>query len=123
MTVNSRRTPEYLSRICDALRQGASLRAAAASVGRSDGWLRQWRLDDPEVAEAIEIAQADWERGALAYISANEDWKARSWLLARRWPDEYGDRQRVDLVSYDSKEARNAAANILGLDALEDDEP
>lgn len=117
-----RRTEHNLEIICDALRAGSSLRGAAAQVGRSDAWLRQWRLDDPEVAEAVELALADWESSTVEKINGNEDWKAQAWLLARRFPDDYGDRQRFDVHSYDSKEAKAEARRLLGLEPSSDDE-
>lgn len=117
-----RRTEHSLEMICDALRAGSSLRGAAAQVGRSAEWLRLWRNDDPEVAEAVEAALADWEAAAVLKINRNEDWKAQAWLLARRFPDDYGDRQRVELTTFEPKLAKNEARKLLGLDPLPDDE-
>lgn len=117
-----RRTDESLEIITDALRTGSSLRGAAAQVGRSAEWLRLWRNDNPEVAEAVEAALADWEAAAVLKINRNDDWKAQAWLLARRFPDDYGDRQRLDVHSYDPKEAANEARRLLGLEPVADDE-
>jgi len=117
-----RRTDKSLEVITDALRAGSSLRGAAAQVGRSESWLRQWRLDNPEVAKAVELALANWESSTVKKINSNVDWKAQAWLLARRFPDDYGDRQRLDVHNYDPKKAKAEAQRLLGLEPGADDE-
>lgn len=110
------KTEETLQRICDSLKQGATIRAAVNAIGRSHDWLRLWRLEDPRVERELQKALAQWENSAVVKINENADWKATAWLLARRNPDEYGDRKRVDIHAYDQARADAEAASLLGLD-------
>lgn len=82
--------------VIDLLSQGlpVTLATAAAGVGRSTFY--KW-LEDPKFAEQVEAAQARSAVPLLARItSASEtQWQAAAWILERRWPGEFGRRDRL----------------------------
>ncbi len=96
--MKSKRDPQTLKQILDALETGCSLTDAARSVGRSLEWLRLWRRDDQAVAEAVERAQARFVTEAAARIrkAGKQDWRANAWTLERRRPREWGKRETVE---------------------------
>ncbi len=79
--------------ILTALKVGATYKVACefARVGYTT--FHEWREKDAVFAENVEAATATCAVHYLTVIqaAANEgDWKAASWLLERRWPEDYG---------------------------------
>jgi transposase len=92
-------------RIADAVRAGASIRAAAdmARVGYTTvcGWLAQGeerhptRRPTPELvtfAAEVRAAAAEHEQSLLRAVQVPEirSWQAAAWLLERRFPERWG---------------------------------
>lgn len=95
-------------KVCVALRQGATLDAAAAYTGVARSvvfdWLRKGRQAGARqpykgFVEKVDEAFAMFEVTAIAQIAkagADGEWQATAWRLERRFPDKYGRRTRVD---------------------------
>jgi len=111
----NRKTQAWLDVICLELREGGSFRSAAAKCSRTDTWLHLWRKADPAVDEACKRAIAEWEGEAAKRIARDADWKAPAWLLARRFPDEYGNKVALDVTVYEASKAKQEAQRLLGL--------
>jgi basic membrane lipoprotein Med (substrate-binding protein (PBP1-ABC) superfamily) len=61
--------------------------------------------DDPELRSLVDLAQ-DEGLGTieLAMMQAtsqsdDKDWRALSWMMARRFPQEYGDKKEVEITA------------------------
>jgi hypothetical protein len=81
-------------RILDALRDGATMELAARAAGISPRTLRRWRDRHETFNRKVQRAKA--EAGADALDTINEaasdgDWRAASWILEKRFPDQYGE--------------------------------
>ncbi len=111
-TADPRRLDEHGKRVgrlplyCDSDRMRALLRAieeglypndaaAAAGIGRSAYFT--WRDSVPVVGDAIRDAETVCKRGLLSVIRSAmpTNWQAAGWTLERRWPAEWGRRDRV----------------------------
>lgn len=99
----SKLTAPVKRRILAVLRTGGT-RALACARGGIDTatfhrWLNNAGADYREFSSEIERAEADAFANALARIdkaAKKGDWRAAKWLLERRMPDDYGERQRVE---------------------------
>lgn len=92
-------TPERVKRFLDAVRLGAPYRLAAHYAGIDHMTFVHWReryLDfSNQVKEAEGVAVVGW----LAKIekAANDgNWQAAAWKAERRYPDDFGRRERIE---------------------------
>lgn len=92
-------TPERVKRFLDAIRLGAPYRLAAHYAGIDHMTFVNWReryLDfSNQVKEAEGVAVVGW----LAKIekAANDgNWQAAAWKAERRYPDDFGRRERIE---------------------------
>ena len=71
----------------------------------------------PEVRELVDKALDEGlghiEQRFLAATSHDEptDWRALSWVLARRFPDEYGERRELEIKAHQN----NGVAEVLAM--------
>lgn len=126
-------TPEITEAVCDALRDGLSIEGACARAGISPAtyyeYNKRGRDGDTRFTEfAAETARAradverrliesvEWAAGerirkralgsgdAMEIIDeAERDWRAAAWLLERKYPGEYGARQRLEHTGADGE--------------------
>ena len=132
----TKRSPKNEDAIIVALSKGYTRKAAAAFGGVTYSTLRDWELRFPEFAEALEkaegIAQNDLidtivRASKVGSIVTRPDgstieypgaWQAAAWVLERRWSQEYGRRERLD-VTFDPKTLAEKVATEYGLDPSE----
>jgi transposase-like protein len=81
-------------RVLEAIKAGATRRAAAGHAGIDEDTLQNWRRRYSGFSEAIARAEHDVEVRCTATIlkASNDDWRAASWWLERRRPAEYARR-------------------------------
>ena len=115
-------TPELQRIIVEALKTGNTRTGAAQLAGINIAtfyrWLERGEQDAQhqrpspyrEFREAVARAEAQARQHLLERVLAHAedridpttnkllrgDWRAAAWLLERRWPDEFGERQRID---------------------------
>jgi transposase len=98
---------DTVDKLCQAIRTGATLDAAAAYAGIAEStfhlWIKKGRAPRaPKVyrdfVAAIDLAGATFEVTAIARITkaGEKEWGADAWRLERRYPDKYGRKTRVD---------------------------
>jgi hypothetical protein len=114
----SKLTPDRQQRLLAAVREGNSLRAAAAYAGITEDTLANWRRQNSDFSESLALAEADSERELVGLIrsAAREDWRAAAHLLACRWPADWSQRARLEV---DIRTQAQVIAEQLGLDADE----
>jgi hypothetical protein len=112
--------------IVDAIRRGAhrAQAAEAAGIARStlQGWLSRGELDDArgryrEFAEAVRTAEAQAELEALKSIeraAAEGDWRAKAWILERRFPERWGRQTRHQVSGPDGQPVELRGSDVLG---------
>jgi len=85
---NSKRTPETIERICEALRAGNTRKASAHGAGISHETFYRW-IEDPDVRERVQKAEAEAEKRAVRIIqdAMPKTWQSAAWWLERRRPD------------------------------------
>jgi transposase len=99
-------------KIVEALRDGNFVTTAANLAGVDDDTVHRWVKRGREEAaegqqtiytrfvEDFDRATAEAESTHVAVLKAaarDGEWRASSWWLERRFPDRWGDRQRIDL--------------------------
>jgi hypothetical protein len=90
------RPPKYneqrAERVLEAIRAGATRRAAAGHAGVSPDTLERWQRRYAGFADSLTRAEDDIEVRTVALIqqAAQTDWKASAWWLERRRPRDYG---------------------------------
>ena len=103
-----------------ALSMGATREIACRAAGICQESLTRWSRSKVGFVDRIQKAEA---RAAVRWLevidaAADEHWQAAAWKLERRYPAEYGRRQRVDL-RIDLRREAEAIAAELGLSADE----
>lgn len=104
---------DHRDRILAAIRAGATYKLAAQAGGISYDLLRQWLRradaagdgDEEYIAFAAALRQAEIEglSSSLLIIRTSQDWRSHAWLLERRWPEDYGKRDHLELSGDEDK--------------------
>lgn len=120
----SKLTPERSEAVLRAIRQGMSLRQAAAATGISHTTITRWAARSVRFRDALMQAEAQFIQVCIAGILKQGlkgmpgSWQALAWLLERRYPDQYGRNARLDV----KLELRKAAQQIAGDDPSLDED-
>lgn len=83
--------------VCDLIAKGVPFDAAASGSGIHVSTIHRWRKEREDFAEMIEQAIGVSEARLITEISTCEDWRAKAWILERRFPDRWSKRDQVDL--------------------------
>lgn len=135
-------TPAVQDTLADLLRRGMTRQAAAAAVGIGWATLKEWVArgegTDPDrepteiyaaFAAAIREAEASFEAEAIADIRAATtfggapDWKAKAWLLERRFPEQWGNRTKQEVKQEVSGPGGKPIQMTTGVVVLPAEEP
>ena len=83
------------------LREPMSIKAAYILAGISERTYYRWIEEDEEWAQEVEMAKRYSEAVMVAKVQRMSeekgDWRGIMSLLKHRFPDEYGDRQQIEL--------------------------
>ncbi len=113
-------TPENVKKLLDAVRIGTPLRIAVQYAGITDDTLTNWRRRSNAFSQSLKEAEAAALVGWLAKIekAANEGaWQAAAWKAERRYPQDFGRTDRVEINI--RHEAERLAAELgMGADTL-----
>lgn len=99
MARKTKYTPETIERLTQAIKLGASYDLACKYAGITFQTFNEWRKEKAEFSERVKEAEGMAAVGWLAKIekaASNGAWQAAAWKLERRYPEEYGQRQRID---------------------------
>lgn len=96
--------PATERRLIVALARGESYAGAAAFARIAESTLHQWRAEFPEFSERLEAAARAAEHRVVRRLLAHTDqsWQACIAFLERRYPDEWGRRDR-STVTHDGQ--------------------
>ena len=111
-------TPENVESILEAIRTGAPFTHACRYGRVSFETFNEWRKQYPEFSEQVKEAEGEAVKGWLDHIETaarNGSWQAAAWKLERRYPHEFGRRDRMPI---DERELeRQFEAEMAGLEA------
>jgi transposase len=113
----SKYSPETVKKIEEALEAGATYKLAAAYAGIHFDTFNDWRQRFPEFSDLVKSAEAKAAVGWLEQIeqaARDGHWQAAAWKLERRYPDEWGRKDRLEL---DVRREAERLAREHGLDA------
>lgn len=65
------------------------IKLAAGWIGRTDDTITNWRKEDPEFSEQIDIAKSEWAKKTTKQVRSKE------WLLERIMKDHFAQRNEV----------------------------
>lgn len=83
--------------ICDLISKGVPLKQAAKAVNISEQTLHNWRKKKEDFAEMVEQALGVSEVRLISEISTHEDWRAKAWILERRFPERWSKREKIEM--------------------------
>jgi transposase len=107
----TRYSPEVAEQILAALRGGNTRRAAAAAAGVTERTFERWMARFVGFVGAIEKAEAEAHLAHVATIqtaATDGTWQASAWWLERRCPEDWGRRDRLEIISSVRDLARRA---------------
>ena len=100
-------TPELQETICEIIGKGNSITTACHAVGIADTTFYEWKQKgehEPDSLHgeflcALNKAEADAKQELLQYVkdAAPHSWQASMTILERRWPQEFGRRDRIEV--------------------------
>lgn len=117
----SKYTAARAEAVLTGIRMGNSRTRAALAAGITKDTLRNWSARIPRFARALEQAEAEGVAVLLdsirqhAVSGAANTWQAAAWILERTHPDEFGQRNRVE-ISLEQRELVDKAAREAGLE-------
>ena len=104
-TNNAREEDPRFVNFLERIRDGQSIRGACGLSKMPRKTLYRWMDESDHIRELIEEA-TDEGLGTieLAMMQAtsqsdDKDWRALSWMMARRFPQEYGDKKEVEITA------------------------
>jgi hypothetical protein len=124
-------------KIVNLVRAGNYRETAAAAAGISPKTLRNWLHRGAKAGKAnaayaqfsadLDVAEAEAEARDNKKISdaPEKDWRAAAWRLARKNPDRWGDKQRLEHTGADGGPIQTQATGVVILppeDPLDDEE-
>lgn len=112
----TKRTPETVKKLCDAIRLGASYADACGFAGVHFDTFNEWRKDFPEFSDAVKEAEGAGRVQLIAKIqkAANDgNWQAAAWMLERRDPQNYGRTMRTQVTGADGGPVQMAAQVVV----------
>jgi transposase len=92
-------TPDRIERFLEAVRAGATFRLACQYAGIDHETYTRWRERYVDFADAVKEAEGGAVVGWLDKIdkaASDGSWQAAAWKLERRYPDDFGRRDRID---------------------------
>lgn len=116
-----RHTPVAEEAILVGIRHGMAKTKAAQAAGFNHNTVWEWMTKSPAFAAKVHQAEAECQSKMLAVVIGAAEkmlpntWQAAAWLLERRWPDEFGQKTRLD-VNIDLQAEIRELALAAGLD-------
>ena len=94
-----KQTPKTVKIILDSIGSGLTQRDSAVLAGISEDTLSLWKRDNSEFSEQIRQKQIENKLRHINIINkaSEKDWKASSWWLERKYPDEFSPNSKVKL--------------------------
>lgn len=110
----SKCTAERKQRVLDALKAGNTRRAACIAAGIDQRTLERWQERYVGFAADLARAEAESEVALVGFIrnAAAQDWRAALTLLERRWPNDWGKRERIEVYHQVQQEAERLAYEL-----------
>jgi hypothetical protein len=90
-------TQELVKEICNFLEEGLYQKDAARHAGISEDTFYTWINQKPEFSESIELSIARYKLRLIKSVNRTtvKDGKLALEVLARRWPHEYGQKEKT----------------------------
>ena len=94
--------------ILQKIENGMTLKDAAALAGIDESTLHRWKQKDASFASQILKAKIRYKEKLISIVNVRsvKDGKLALDVLARRWPDEWGARQQLEVVVDPQREIR-----------------
>jgi len=128
-TINARAQDPRFLEMLERIKDGQSIRGACGLSKFSKATLYRWMDKHPEIKELVEEA-LDEGFGTIelnlmrsASQSDDKDWRALSWMLARRFPSEYGEKKELEITAKKEDGIPEVIAMIEQTNAMMVDEP
>lgn len=128
-TINARAQDPRFLEMLERIKDGQSIRGACGLSKFSKATLYRWMDKHPEIKELVEEA-LDEGFGTIelnlmrsASQSDDKDWRALSWMLARRFPAEYGEKKELEISAKKQDGIPEVIAMIEQTNAMMVDEP
>ncbi len=120
--------PERVERLLEAIRVGNYINTAVVYAGITEATFYRWlEIGEAnkegkyrEFLESVKKAEADAEARQVALISkaANETWQAAAWLLERKHPARWGQRNKTEVTGKEGGPIQvdiDAKAKLFGI--------
>lgn len=107
--------------IVAAVAVGCTREQAALAAGIGERTLYEWLKDKPQLAQALEKAEAAGVLSRLARIQTAAKggaWQADAWWLERKFPEQWGRRDKVQVEHSGQLSVEVSAARSVVLSAL-----
>jgi len=80
------------------LLKGTTIQGACKAAGISDRTFYRWKDEIDEFRDMIHAAESDIEAALVESIVMDDDWRAKAWILERRFRDGWSAKQEVDVT-------------------------
>jgi hypothetical protein len=117
----TKRTPEVVAKIAEAVAIGLTDREAGLLAGIRHDTMTEWRKD-PEFSEAIERATAQRLLLRLGRVEAGEQgWQGTAWALERLHPSRFARPEVMNQIAVVNQTGKAPAERVIVLPAAEFD--
>lgn len=126
-TISARARDPHFQEVIEKIRLGLSVRGACGLSRFARSKLYRWMNDDELIKELVEEAIDEGFGNIEAKLmegssqADDTDWRAVSWMLARRFPDEYGEKKEIEVKSSTDNGIPEVIAMIEQTNEMTDD--
>lgn len=126
--------PETCHKIIQAIKQGNYQKTAAALAGIDESTYYRWVERGKEaksgkycefyksIKKAEEFAKAYYLQQIREAAESKKHWQAAAWYLERKFPDEFGRRQSIDMKADIKADVKSTVFNHEVMDSILEDE-
>ena len=93
----SKYTYELSRVITDAVEKGHSLESASKLAGISRPTIYAWKKKHKRFTKRLDQALSKQEIDLVSQIFNTDDWRAKAWILERRFPDRWSKNKKIEV--------------------------
>lgn len=109
--------PKYEIVVSQAIARGLSNKRIAQMLNISESTFYSWMKQHESFKYAVESSEAAYIEHCITRLmecaDSKDDWRAYAYMLAKKDPEEFGDKQNIEMTTIEKKDGNKEVLNML----------